>query len=125
MPFYAEVILVKFVSPFPGSSRSCLSFFELKLSPHGCLLMICFAGQIDVKNPREIISQDKSREFLHSGNAEDKFKVIFAVLCIFRELVYECNTDSWLPKFFSRPHFFCKCKDWDIERSYTSLPSEN
>jgi hypothetical protein len=70
--------------------------------------MICFAVQIDVENPCVIMSQDKSREFLHSGNAKDKFKVIFAALCIFREVLYECNTDSWLLSFFSRPHFFSK-----------------
>ncbi|KZV51907.1 structural maintenance of chromosomes protein 6B-like [Dorcoceras hygrometricum] len=29
---------------------------------------------IDVENPCVIMSQDKSREFLHSGNAKDKFK---------------------------------------------------
>ena len=56
--------------------------------------MICFAVQIDVENPCVIMSQDKSREFLHSGNAKDKFKVIFAALCIVREVLYECNTDS-------------------------------
>ena len=32
--------------------------------------------QIDVENPCVIMSQDKSREFLHSGNDKDKFKVI-------------------------------------------------
>lgn len=32
--------------------------------------------QIDVENPCVIMSQDKSREFLHSGNDRDKFKVI-------------------------------------------------
>lgn len=31
--------------------------------------------QIDVENPCVIMSQDKSREFLHSGNDKDKFKV--------------------------------------------------
>uniref|UniRef100_A0A453MXC5 Rad50/SbcC-type AAA domain-containing protein n=1 Tax=Aegilops tauschii subsp. strangulata TaxID=200361 RepID=A0A453MXC5_AEGTS len=31
---------------------------------------------IDVENPCVIMSQDKSREFLHSGNDKDKFKVI-------------------------------------------------
>jgi hypothetical protein len=70
--------------------------------------MICFAVQIDVENPCVIMSQDKSREFLHSGNAKDKFKVIFVALCIFREVLYECNTDSWLLSSFSRPHFFSK-----------------
>ncbi|KAK4480619.1 hypothetical protein RD792_013697 [Penstemon davidsonii] len=29
---------------------------------------------IDVENPCVVMSQDKSREFLHSGNAKDKFK---------------------------------------------------
>ncbi|KAL6530279.1 hypothetical protein OROHE_014632 [Orobanche hederae] len=32
---------------------------------------------IDVENPCVIMSQDKSREFLHSGNAKDKFKFFF------------------------------------------------
>lgn len=32
--------------------------------------------QIDVENPCVIMSQDKSREFLHSGNDKDKFKVM-------------------------------------------------
>ncbi|XP_044418076.1 structural maintenance of chromosomes protein 6B isoform X4 [Triticum aestivum] len=32
---------------------------------------------IDVENPCVIISQDKSREFLHSGNDKDKFKFFF------------------------------------------------
>lgn len=31
--------------------------------------------QIDVENPCVIMSQDKSREFLHSGNDKEKFKV--------------------------------------------------
>nr|CAB3456474.1 unnamed protein product [Digitaria exilis] len=32
---------------------------------------------IDVENPCVIMSQDKSREFLHSGNDRDKFKFFF------------------------------------------------
>ncbi|KQJ86931.1 hypothetical protein BRADI_4g08527v3 [Brachypodium distachyon] len=32
---------------------------------------------IDVENPCVIMSQDKSREFLHSGNDKDKFKFFF------------------------------------------------
>ncbi|KAL3837884.1 hypothetical protein ACJIZ3_022475 [Penstemon smallii] len=32
---------------------------------------------IDVENPCVVMSQDKSREFLHSGNAKDKFKFFF------------------------------------------------
>uniref|UniRef100_A0A0D3H3Q0 RecF/RecN/SMC N-terminal domain-containing protein n=1 Tax=Oryza barthii TaxID=65489 RepID=A0A0D3H3Q0_9ORYZ len=32
---------------------------------------------IDVENPCVIMSQDKSREFLHSGNNKDKFKFFF------------------------------------------------
>lgn len=32
---------------------------------------------IDVENPCVIMSQDKSREFLHSGNPKDKFKFFF------------------------------------------------
>ncbi|KAK4385139.1 Structural maintenance of chromosomes protein 6B [Sesamum angolense] len=34
---------------------------------------------IDVENPCVIMSQDKSREFLHSGNAKDKFKQLTPV----------------------------------------------
>jgi hypothetical protein len=36
----------------------------------------CVIHQIDVENPCVIMSQDKSREFLHSGNDKDKFKVL-------------------------------------------------
>ncbi|GKA06248.1 structural maintenance of chromosomes protein 6B-like protein [Tanacetum coccineum] len=32
---------------------------------------------IDVENPCVVMSQDKSREFLHSGNDKDKFKFFF------------------------------------------------
>jgi len=32
---------------------------------------------IAVENPCVIMSQDKSREFLHSGNNKDKFKFFF------------------------------------------------
>ncbi|OIW05547.1 hypothetical protein TanjilG_23333 [Lupinus angustifolius] len=32
---------------------------------------------IDVENPCVIMSQDKSREFLHSGNSKDKFKFFY------------------------------------------------
>ncbi|CAI0404526.1 unnamed protein product, partial [Linum tenue] len=32
---------------------------------------------IDVENPCVVMSQDKSREFLHSGNKKDKFKFFF------------------------------------------------
>lgn len=39
------------------------------------VLFFFFFFQIDVENPCVIMSQDKSREFLHSGNAKDKFKV--------------------------------------------------
>ncbi|KAF7146871.1 hypothetical protein RHSIM_Rhsim03G0166000 [Rhododendron simsii] len=34
-------------------------------------------NEIDVENPCVIMSQDKSREFLHSGNDKDKFKFYF------------------------------------------------
>lgn len=60
---------------------------EMELNAfHGHLLMICFAVQIDVENPCVIMSQDKSREFLHSGNDKDKFKVISATVCIYKEV---------------------------------------
>ncbi|KAK9144386.1 hypothetical protein Sjap_004289 [Stephania japonica] len=36
-----------------------------------------FALLIDVENPCVIMSQDKSREFLHSGNDKEKFKFFF------------------------------------------------
>ncbi|PNX98895.1 structural maintenance of chromosomes protein 6-like [Trifolium pratense] len=38
------------------------------------LLEIIEHFNIDVENPCVIMSQDKSREFLHSGNNKDKFK---------------------------------------------------
>lgn len=44
--------------------------------------------QIDVENPCVIMSQDKSREFLHSGNEKDKFKVIFTAIPIIENNVY-------------------------------------
>lgn len=40
--------------------------------------------QIDVENPCVIMSQDKSREFLHSGNDKDKFKVM-SVTCFYSQ----------------------------------------
>lgn len=43
-----------------------------------------FVLQIDVENPCMIMSQDKSREFLNSGSAKDKFKV--SILFHFRNL---------------------------------------
>lgn len=38
--------------------------------------VVLWIVQIDVENPCVIMSQDKSREFLHSGNDKDKFKVL-------------------------------------------------
>lgn len=39
--------------------------------------------QIDVENPCVIMSQDSSREFLHSGNEKDKFKVCLHLFAYF------------------------------------------
>ncbi|KAL2982787.1 hypothetical protein AAZX31_12G006300 [Glycine max] len=43
------------------------------------LLEIVEHFNIDVENPCVIMSQDKSREFLHSGNNKDKFKFFYKV----------------------------------------------
>ena len=52
--------------------------------------------QIDVENPCVIMSQDKSREFLHSGNDKDKFKVISSFSFLLIPLYqYVC-----FPKFY-------------------------
>ncbi|KAL2329351.1 hypothetical protein Fmac_022778 [Flemingia macrophylla] len=48
-------------------SRINLTSFEL------VLILCCI---IDVENPCVIMTQDKSREFLHSGNNKDKFKQV-------------------------------------------------
>lgn len=47
-------------------------------------MLQCFTLQIDVENPCVVMSQDKSREFLHSGNDKDKFKVIIYFVCYLR-----------------------------------------
>ncbi|KAM7499521.1 hypothetical protein LguiA_023935 [Lonicera macranthoides] len=39
---------------------------------------------IDVENPCVIMSQDKSREFLHSGNDKDKFKFFFKATLLYQ-----------------------------------------
>ncbi|CAK9135142.1 unnamed protein product [Ilex paraguariensis] len=39
---------------------------------------------IDVENPCVIMSQDKSREFLHSGNDKDKFKFFFRATLLYQ-----------------------------------------
>ncbi|XP_059666932.1 structural maintenance of chromosomes protein 6B [Cornus florida] len=39
---------------------------------------------IDVENPCVIMSQDKSREFLHSGNSKDKFKFFFKATLLYQ-----------------------------------------
>lgn len=54
--------------------------------------------QIDVENPCVIMSQDKSREFLHSGNAKDKFKVRGLIANIIRWCL--CNLIFHLVAFF-------------------------
>nr|GLL39382.1 structural maintenance of chromosomes protein 6B-like [Ipomoea trifida] len=56
---------------------------------------------IDVENPCVIMSQDKSREFLHSGNDRDKFKFFFKATLLqqVEDLLkgiegHLCNADS-------------------------------
>ncbi|XP_019154834.1 PREDICTED: structural maintenance of chromosomes protein 6B-like [Ipomoea nil] len=56
---------------------------------------------IDVENPCVIMSQDKSREFLHSGNDKDKFKFFFKATLLqqVEDLLkgiegHLCNADS-------------------------------
>lgn len=67
--------------------NSIITFFPLKLRTFIFLLgdlelgmdyfdIVLYVLQIDVENPCVIMSQDKSREFLHSGNDRDKFKVM-------------------------------------------------
>lgn len=82
--------------------------------------------QIDVENPCVIMSQDKSREFLHSGNDKDKFKVIRAVfftfwwfygclltLCFSVLLQGNSSSASW---WSVEKHFWsleiCECTCW-------------
>ncbi|GMH11174.1 hypothetical protein Nepgr_013015 [Nepenthes gracilis] len=49
---------------------------------------------IDVENPCVIMSQDKSREFLHSGSSKDKFKFFFKATLLQHvdELLQNINT---------------------------------
>ncbi|OEL37148.1 Structural maintenance of chromosomes protein 6B [Dichanthelium oligosanthes] len=51
---------------------------------------------IDVENPCVIMSQDKSREFLHSGNDRDKFKVINFIMFL---AIPSYVTSCFLPFF--------------------------
>lgn len=53
-----------------------LEIYTHVMDGHGSVL---YTMQIDVENPCVVMSQDKSREFLHSGNDKDKFKVLFCV----------------------------------------------
>lgn len=63
-----NVSLTLFMSPI--NRKTSISKFNMMLLQY---------FQIDVENPCVIMSQDKSREFLQSGNAKDKFKVKFYI----------------------------------------------
>ena len=65
--------------------------------------------QIDVENPCVIMSQDKSREFLHSGNDKDKFKVIKFIrfLAIPSHITVSLSVNFYLCNGTSVPRFMC------------------
>jgi hypothetical protein len=62
-----------------------LKFHQLLITSIGNVQdIMLYIMQIDVENPCVIMSQDKSREFLHSGNEKDKFKVTSnLIVCLF------------------------------------------
>lgn len=67
-----------------------LKFHQLLITSIGNVQdIMLYIMQIDVENPCVIMSQDKSREFLHSGNEKDKFKVTSnLIVCIFSARKY-------------------------------------
>ena len=46
------------------------------------------------------MSQDKSREFLHSGNNKDKFKVIASRRCYSLVSLFRSSADTFIQQFF-------------------------
>lgn len=81
--------------------------------------------QIDVENPCVIMSQDKSREFLHSGNDKDKFKVISP--CVHIE-VKKCRSrssiDTFIAQFFFKATLLQQVNDL-LQSIYEQLRSAN
>lgn len=69
--FYRYLIVLIFI--LSAGLLICNVIARYMLSAFWC---ICVTFQIEVENPCVIMSQDKSREFLHSGNDKDKFKVL-------------------------------------------------
>ncbi|KAA8539788.1 hypothetical protein F0562_026480 [Nyssa sinensis] len=74
---------------------------------------------IDVENPCVVMSQDKSREFLHSGNDKDKFKFFFKATLLhqvddllqsIREQLEAAN--SLFGYLLAKPKLICNLVRW-------------
>ena len=81
------------------------------------LLCICVTFQIEVDNPCVIMSQDKSREFLHSGNDKDKFKVIkiFSFTPLFVQfLTMQWNIYAFQWSIIVKCKFMCLSVVWPL-----------
>ncbi|KAM7252281.1 hypothetical protein ACFE04_024164 [Oxalis oulophora] len=76
---YGDVIIIeRRITDASGSTTTLKDSQGKKVSgKKGDLLEIVEHFNIDVENPCVIMSQDKSREFLHSGNDKDKFKFFY------------------------------------------------
>ncbi|KAF6175414.1 hypothetical protein GIB67_036505, partial [Kingdonia uniflora] len=77
---YGDVIIIeRKISASGGSNSTILKDCHGKkvASRRDDLRDLVEHFNIDVENPCVIMSQDKSREFLHSGNDRDKFKFFF------------------------------------------------
>ncbi|TKY67999.1 Structural maintenance of chromosomes protein 6A [Spatholobus suberectus] len=75
---YGDVIIVERRISESTSSTTLKDHQGKKVvSRKADLLEIIEHFNIDVENPCVIMSQDKSREFLHSGNKKDKFKFFY------------------------------------------------
>ncbi|XP_020215308.1 structural maintenance of chromosomes protein 6B [Cajanus cajan] len=75
---YGDVIIVERRLSESTSSTTLKDHQGRKVvSRKADLLEIVEHFNIDVENPCVIMSQDKSREFLHSGNNKDKFKFFY------------------------------------------------
>ncbi|RDX92053.1 Structural maintenance of chromosomes protein 6A, partial [Mucuna pruriens] len=75
---YGDVIIVERRISESTSSTTLRDHQGRKVvSRKADLLEIVEHFNIDVENPCVIMSQDKSREFLHSGNNKDKFKFFY------------------------------------------------
>ncbi|XP_026407116.1 structural maintenance of chromosomes protein 6B-like isoform X1 [Papaver somniferum] len=76
---YGDVIIVeRRVTESSGSTIALKNHQGKKVASRRADVMeIVEHFNIDVENPCVIMSQDKSREFLHSGNDKDKFRFFF------------------------------------------------